>query len=108
MGLSVEEHAVLELAAEDYCGLWEARWRLDSLPSAVTAGSYDRAVGVVRSLVLQELVELFVRRPGADEPELADEADPADRGIWDEPQVGGTIWLMLATEAGEQALRAWP
>jgi hypothetical protein len=100
---------VLELAAEDYFGLWEVAWRLDNVFGAPESSS-DTPAGVVASLCDRGLAELYTRERDADEPvpRGAQSFDLTAGSVWDEPKPSGAQSLIGATELGVTVLRDTP
>jgi len=97
---------ILELAVEDFYGLWELVWRLQTRESGL---SRERAVQAARSALAalheQDLVELYRGTKGdplpiraADVPALL-----AEETSWEEPKEGTGTLLVGATQKGEEA-----
>lgn len=99
--------AVLDLATEDYVGLWEVWWRLSS--KTEHAGPTASMIDAVSELIRADHVQLFrARRFDGDEVVL--ERHDALRAIedlknWDPPDMGAVHLRVGATADGEQERR---
>lgn len=98
--LGSAEMDIMQLLMEDDYGLWEIAWRL---------GGVEAAVPVVERLRQRGLAELHVRE-GVDAESVpvvlgGRVVDLQDPGSWEEPIAGGLHLLLIATEAGRDAVR---
>ena len=96
---------ILDLAVEDFYGLWELVWRLQTCDPGL---SRERAIQAARSALValheQDLVELYRGTKGdplpitaADVPSLL-----AEEESWNEPREGTGTLLFGATQKGEE------
>lgn len=93
-------------AIEDYAGLWELFWELNTVdPEGDEAAHFTSATQAVRSLVEDGLIELFycqepygemTRVPSGERQRVIEE-----QGYWQEPAKDARSVRMSATEAGE-------
>jgi hypothetical protein len=110
MTMSDAVSRTLWLAIEDYSGLWEAVWELNTARPAAPADS-NRSIAreAVEYLLEREWVQIYrVREPdGSPTPVTADEARRLldTPSSWEPPCAGGTSIRIGATEKGEEAYR---
>ncbi|OKI21591.1 hypothetical protein A6A25_09910 [Saccharothrix sp. CB00851] len=98
-------------AIEDYSGLWEVVWELNTLhPDGSARFHGDLARAAVDDLVRRDWVELFhSQEPDVGLEKVRPEDVPrvlADPANWEEPARDGRCVRMSATPAGEDAYRA--
>lgn len=101
---------VLWLAIEDYSGLWEVIWELNSLaPSRDSGQSRVLAKRLVHDLLVKGLIQIYrcqepdgelLAVPTADGKKILERTD-----AWKPPEFDGCSWRIGATEKGEQAYR---
>jgi hypothetical protein len=104
--------AILELAVEDWYGLWEANGRIpdreagsrDAVPPTL-----DELIEALRELLKLGYVELGVRDgPSGPTSELNDPStwpDLSRQETWALPPGTGRVYLFSATDAGHEAYR---
>ena len=99
---------ILWLAIEDYAGLWEVVWELNTARPPRPGDSNEALAGkIVAQLLRSGLVTLYREAvPGGTmEPIGLDEAPALIEGssAWQPPSWGASALRLSATEAGEQA-----
>lgn len=97
--------AILDLAVDDYTGLWEIRWRANALmPQASAEETYGAALAGTRELISCGFLSAFrgTRFPGDEVALSATEAAAVleDPHSWDPPIRSGPHVRVAATEAG--------
>lgn len=102
------KRSILDMAVDDFTGLWEIAWRARSLmPEAGEEEIQLTATQQARDLVEQDLLALFrgVSFTGEEVQLSRDESLTAvsDRGEWAPPEAGAVHLRVAATEAGEKA-----
>ena len=105
--MNVMERKILWAAIEDYAGLWELVWELNtSFPQIPEIDRRSGAEAIVRSLLARGYVRLFERnRVGENEKLVPNERWEdllRDEARWREPVGGATEILIAATDAGEE------
>lgn len=104
--------AILWLAIEDYSGLWEAAWQLQTdHPDFDSAHAATRAKTVVNELLERGFVRLYRCQEPYGELSVVDNeqvhdvlAEPAN---WVEPEPESMSIRFGVTPAGEEAFRSW-
>jgi hypothetical protein len=98
---------VLWLAIEDYSGLWEVVWELNTRFPGNDPSNRRRARETVRVLLDRGLLDLYwSQEPLGDPVRISAEEAQAlldDDRFWEEPVAGGRSVRIGATEAGEEA-----
>ncbi|MGI8860528.1 MAG: hypothetical protein ACR2HO_10315 [Rubrobacteraceae bacterium] len=109
MKLSGHLRDVLGSAVEDYCGLWEVVWELNTQYLEISQHErYSAAKSIVRTLISQGWVDLYEDRGlgGRDLEPLRREAYEqtlSDQANWESPiPKSKAVWIG-ATDAGEEA-----
>jgi hypothetical protein len=102
---------ILTSASEDYCGLWEAIWELNSAYPRLSPGEREFAAkAIVRELLEEGLIDLYVRKePKAQEERLSREQwDGAlsNELYWDAPEGHAAVVVFCTTPKGELACRS--
>ena len=88
----------MDLATEDYYGLWELEWRFRDLGSGEPRNGARKVLG---DLVIRQFVEVFEKT--SDGYELLPEAEAMDLIAKDEVwEPGSTVWI-AASEEGDRA-----
>jgi hypothetical protein len=103
------EREVLSAAVEDYTGLWEILWQLNTdYPETPPEENRRIAARAIASLADRGLVDLYL---GTAFPAGARRIDPAQRGqimhvdaYWNEPAPHAEHVRLAATDAGEKQL----
>jgi hypothetical protein len=107
--LSRAHLAILDLAVEDWYGLWEIAGHVpDHEPSSATALPREELVRALRELLAGGLVELAVRSGPDSEPHVTDMSSAPDLDqakLWQVPTVSGPQYLVGATPARERVYR---
>lgn len=101
------QNETLELAVEDFYGLWEIIWRFRALsPHSTDPELRTHAENAVRTLLAGGLVALFRRSKVGGEESPVDqneiEAALSDQSNWDEPKPDSVQMLVGATSLGER------
>ena len=99
---------VLWLGIEDFSGLWEVVWELNTLmPDRDPAQNRDLARDIVHGLLAEGLVQIFqCKEPDGQQVavslETAEEVLAGDEA-WEPPEFNGLSWRIGATEKGSEA-----
>jgi hypothetical protein len=107
MNRTTGKREILEMATEDFCGLWEIIWRLrDLFPQCLTSELRNKAESAVRELSAKGLIELY-RRVGVSGEEKLIPIDEVDRVLsdtasWEEPSKAAVQMLLATTAKGER------
>lgn len=107
MNPATVEREILDMATEDFCGLWEIIWRLRDLsPRGLTLELRNKAESAVRELLAKGWIELY-RCAGVSVEEKLIPIDELDRVLsepasWKEPSKGSVQFLLAATPRGER------
>lgn len=102
---------VLTSATEDYTGLYEVVWELNTMYSTASlGGKYAAAETAVRELLQQGWIALYRRRDGGtDETYEPIEATSIEEVLTNPvswyPDYGGVCIVLASTEEGERAYR---
>ena len=96
------EREVLELAEEDFYGVWEVGWRLRTAFGINPTEEPEVAAGAIESLRKQRLIEIYVREWVDDEPlpigSTGRTIDLGDPRAWRPPSHGEPQFLIGAPE----------
>lgn len=103
---------VLWLAIEDYSGLWEVVWELNSLrPNCSAVENRASARELVSELLHLGLIEIFRCEEPDGEPVAVDkqvgERILSSEESWEPPEFHGVSWRIGATSQGEKAYRSF-
>lgn len=94
---------ILWSAIEDFIGLWEILWELNSLQNKVNEKA--EAIKIIRLLLDNDLIKLYVSRWGTTKlKELSNEEDIrilADARYWDAPEINQECIKVGSTRKGE-------
>jgi hypothetical protein len=108
MRLTVSEQEVLDLATEDYYGLWEVSWRLATVSEDESRDSSQESADVVRCLWGRGLIDLYTQAGDDSEPVLVERSssdiDLLAEDWWRPQQAGEPRVLIAATESGRTVL----
>jgi hypothetical protein len=108
MRLTVSEQEVLDLATEDYYGLWEVSWRLATVSEDKSQDSSQEAADVVTRLWGRGLIDLYTRAGDDAEPVLVQrpsgDVDLSAEDRWRPQQAGEPRVLIAATDSGRTVL----
>lgn len=107
MNLKPEEHKILELAVEDFYGLWEVIGVLRSFfPGSDPVEIQQIAERIVKELLLRRLVTVVLRRAGSAQEVVIRDDEIEDvllsERVWREPTADSHQILVAATEEGER------
>ena len=107
MSLNEVESNILELASEDYYGLWEVCWKIQRLRPKDSAAEVRKiCINAVRDLVQRGLIHLMRRRGPAGKETLLSENEILnvlnDVSSWEEPFKDSIQFLVGATEEGKE------
>jgi hypothetical protein len=107
------QRTILDLAVEDYTGLWELVWRVRTVsPSRSEDEARSEAMRTTRQLIEEGLLDLYSGISFTGEQERLDSSDA--RAVldnvenWAAAESGAPHYRIAATIAGEAAYRSPP